>query len=105
MEKITRGSGNVFAELGFADAEERQTKVRLAQSINMIIEKRHLKQGDAAKMLGVNQPKISALANYRLNGFSVERLMGFLNALDRDVQIVIKKAPKSRGARVSVTAA
>lgn len=105
MEKITRGTSNLFADLGFADAEERQTKVRLAQSINTIIEKRHLKQGEAAKLLGVNQPKVSALKNYRLDGLSVERLMYFLNALDRDVQIVIRKAPRSREARISVTAA
>ncbi|MCW5699776.1 MAG: XRE family transcriptional regulator, partial [Rhodospirillales bacterium] len=106
MEEIVRGSGNVFADLGLADAEQRQTKVRLAHAINTIIEKRHLKQSDAATILGVNQPKISGLRNYKLDGFSVERLMGFLNALDRDVEIVVKKKPRSRArARMSVRAA
>ena len=106
MAKIVRGSGNVFADLGFADAEERQTKVRLAVAINTIIEQRHLSQAEAAKLLRINQPKISALARFKLEGFSVERLMTYLTALDRDVSIVIKKKPRSRAsARISVIAA
>jgi len=102
---ITRSSGNVFADLGFADAEERQTKTRLALAINRILEKRRLSQTQAAQRLGINQPKISALANYRLEGFSVERLLHFLNALGRDVEIVIRNKPASRrAARIIVTA-
>jgi predicted XRE-type DNA-binding protein len=104
--KIVRGTSNVFADLGYADAEERQTKLRLAYALNQIIEHRHLTQAEAAALLGVNQPKISALLRYKLDGFSVERLMTFLTALDRDVQIVIKKKPRSRSAaRISVIAA
>ena len=65
-----------------------------------------LTQAAAAARLGVSQPKVSALANYKLEGFSVERLMTFLTALDRDVEIVIKKKPRSRpAARISVIAA
>src|ERR1035438_9010185 len=102
---ITPSSGNVFADLGFADADERQTKARLALAINRILEKRRLSQTQAAQRLGINQPKISALANYRLEGFSVERLMHFLNALGRDVEIVIRNKPASRRtARIMVTA-
>jgi predicted XRE-type DNA-binding protein len=105
-KKFTRGSGNVFADLGFADAEERQTKTRLALEINTIIEERGLTQAKAAALLDAAQPKISALARYKLEGFSVERLMTYLTALDRDVQIVIKKKPRSRAAgRISVEAA
>lgn len=105
-EAITRGTGNVFADLGYGDAEERQTKLRLAYAINGVIAKRRLTQAAAAEKLGVNQPKVSALANYRLDGFSVERLMTFLTALDRDVEIVIRKKPRSRPtARISVVAA
>lgn len=102
-EEIVRGSGNVFADLGYADAEERQTKLRLAHALNRIIETRRLNQAEAAERLGVNQPKVSALANYKLDGFSVERLMTFLIALDRDIEIVIRKKPRSReAARISV---
>src|SRR6185312_14349311 len=87
-EAITRGTGNVFADLGYADADERQT------------------QAAAADRLKVSQPKVSALANYKLDGFSVERLMTFLTALDQDVEIVIKNKPRSRPAgRISVVAA
>ena len=103
---ITPSSGNVFADLGLTDAEERQTKVRLALAINRILDQRHLRQAEAARELGINQPKISALTNYRLAGFSVERLLSFLTALDRDVEIVIRSKPRSRRpARIFVTAA
>ena len=97
-EVVVPSSGNVFADLGLRDADEKQTKVRLAVAINQILQARHLSQTAAARLLDINQPKISALANYRLDGFSVERLMHFLNALDRDVEIVIRKKPRSRGA-------
>lgn len=102
---ITRGSANVFADLGFADAEERQTKLRLAHAINAALEERGITQAKAAKLLEATQPKVSALARYKLDGFSVERLMTYLTALDHDVQIVIKKKPRSRAGRISVEAA
>lgn len=105
-EGITRGSGNVFADLGYPDAEERQTKLRLAHAINEIIASKRLTQTEAAARLGAGQPKISALARYRLDRFSVERLMTFLTALDRDVEITIRKKPRSRPTgRVLVNAA
>jgi predicted XRE-type DNA-binding protein len=102
---IVRGSGNVFADLGYPDAEERQTKLRLAVALNTIMAERQLTQTQAAARLGLNQPKVSALLNYKLEGFSVERLMVFLTALDRDVEIVVRKKPRSRGGRISVVAA
>jgi predicted XRE-type DNA-binding protein len=102
-EKVVYGTTDVFADLGFPDAEERQTKLRLAYAINSIVERRRLTQAAAAEVLGVNQPKVSALVRYKLDGFSVERLMTFLTALDRDVEIVIRKRPRSRAAgRISV---
>ncbi|MFZ0136495.1 MAG: helix-turn-helix transcriptional regulator [Candidatus Sulfotelmatobacter sp.] len=105
-EAVVQGSGNVFADLGLRDAGEKQTRVRLAVAINQIIEAQRLSQAAAARLLDINQPKISALVNYRLEGFSVERLMHFLNALDRDVEIVIRKKPRSkRAARIVVTGA
>lgn len=107
-ETIERGTTNVFADLGYSDAKERQTKLRLAHAINEIIAELGLAQAAAAKLLGINQPKVSALVNYRLSGFSVERLMTLLTALDRDVDIVIRRRGKARGGsggRISVRAA
>ena len=100
---IVRGSTNVFADLGFTDAEERQTKLRLALALNSILEERRLNQADAAARLGINQPKVSALRNYKLDGFSVERLMTLLTALDRDIEIIIRKKRSRGAARISVT--
>jgi predicted XRE-type DNA-binding protein len=104
--EIVRGSGNVFADLGYPDADERQTKLRLAHAINSVIKRRRLTQAVAAEKLGVGQPKVSALANYKLDGVSVERMMTFLTALDQDVEITIRNKPRSRAAaKVSVVAA
>ncbi len=103
---VVRSSGNVFTDLGLSGAEEKQTKVRLAVAINQIIQNQRIPQIEAARRLNINQPKISALSNYRLDGFSVERLMNFITALDRDVEIVIRKKPRSRKeAKILVTAA
>jgi predicted XRE-type DNA-binding protein len=103
-EIVIPSSGNVFADLRLPCASEKQTRVRLAVALNQIIQARRLSQTEAARLLDINQPKISALVNYRLDGFSVERLMNFLNALDRDVEIVIRKKPRSkRAARTVVT--
>lgn len=93
---ISRGSGNVFADLGFSDADERQTKLRLAYELNELLAERALTQQQAGRLLNLNQPKISALGNYKLEGFSVERLMTLLTALDRDIDIVIRKKRKPR---------
>jgi len=94
-DDITHGSGNVFADIGLPDASDRQTKTRLAMAINEIVKSRRLRQLDTARLLGIPQPKVSALVNYRLDGFSVEKLMGFLTALDQDVEILIR--PRMRG--------
>ena len=77
-----------------------------AYALNQVLEARKLSQADAAKVLGVTQPKVSALRHYKLAGFSVERLMNLLTALDQDVEIVIRRKPRSRkAARISVVAA
>jgi predicted XRE-type DNA-binding protein len=100
------GSGNVFADVGVRAPVEKQTKVLLAVTINNILEQSRLTQTAAARRLGISQPKVSALANYRLEGFSVERLLNLLNALGRDVEIVIRRRRQSsRAARVHVVAA
>lgn len=103
--RVARSSGNVFADLRLPGAEEKQTKVRLAVEINHIVEQQRLSQAAAAGLLTINQPKISALRNYKLDGFSVERLLNFLNALGRDVDIVIRKAPPRRAPKIRVSAA
>ena len=90
MTTITRGTTNVFDDLGYADAAERQTKTRLALAVNDILKGRKLKQRETAALLGVPQPKVSALKNYRLDQFSVEKLMEFLTALNQDVEIMIR---------------
>lgn len=102
--EVVPSSGNVFADLRISNAEERQTKVRLAVAINQIIQCRNLSQTTAARRLKVNQPKVSALSNYQLDGFSVERLMNFVIALDRDVDIVIRPKSQKIG-RIAVIAA
>jgi predicted XRE-type DNA-binding protein len=88
--KIERGSGNVFADLGFPDAEERLAKANLAHRICSIIEASGLTQVQAAKRLGVDQPKVSMLIRGRLKDFSTERLLHFLVLLGRDVVIDIR---------------
>jgi predicted XRE-type DNA-binding protein len=87
---VTVGSGNVFADLGLPNAEELGAKLRLCVVINRILEERGLTQVEAAKVLGVSQPKVSALKGYKLEGFSVERLMHFATALEHDVVIEIR---------------
>ena len=105
-EPVTRGTRNVFADLGFPDAVERQAKLCLAYALNQVLEARKLSQADAARVLGVTQPKVSTLRHYKLSGFSVERLMNLLTALDHDVEIVIRREPHSRkAARITVVTA
>ena len=105
-EKVTRGTGNVFADLGFSDAAEREARLRLAYALNQVLNGRKLSQAEAAKVLAVTQPKVSALLHYKLAGFSVERLMNLLTALDQDVEIVIRRKPRSRrNGRISVVVA
>ena len=104
-DTITPSGGNVFSDLGLKNAGEKQTRIRLAVAINQILDKASVSQARAAKLLGINQPKISALANYRLEGFSVERLMNFLNVLGCDVEIVIRRSRSRKAARTHVVAA
>jgi predicted XRE-type DNA-binding protein len=88
--EIEESSGNVFADLELPNPEECLVKADLAIQINKLIKSRKLKQNEAAKLLRLDQPKISALNRGRLSGFSVERLFKFLSILDQDIEIVIK---------------
>ena len=101
-ERVIPNSGNVFADMGLPDAAELDTKARLGAAINRIVERRGLSQAEVAAALKINQPKVSALMCYKLEGFSVERLMRFLVALGQDVEIVVKAKPRSRSARIAV---
>jgi predicted XRE-type DNA-binding protein len=103
--QVIRSSGNVFADLGLPDATELQTKARLCAALNRIVERQRLTQAEVATALGINQPKVSALLHYKLEGFSVERLMHFLVALGQDVEILVKATPSGRTARIAVKAA
>ena len=97
------GSGNVYADLGFPHAEEMLAKAGLALKINNVIERRRLTQAQAASVLGVDQPKVSALRRGHLSGFSIERLVRFLIRLGQDVEIVVKeRCPAKRQARLLV---
>jgi predicted XRE-type DNA-binding protein len=94
--RVTRSSGNVFADLGLSQPDERLAKARLALEIGRILTRRKLTQRAAARLMGIDQPKVSHLLHGRLAGFSTERLLGFLTALGRDVEIIVRKAPPSR---------
>lgn len=102
-DKVTMSSGNVFADIGLPDAEERLAKAQLAHKIADIIQKRHISQAEAARILGTEQPKVSAIMNGKLSGFSLERLIYFLNVLGSDVQIIVKpKPPRRKSAALEV---
>jgi predicted XRE-type DNA-binding protein len=90
------GSGNVFADLGLPDAEDRLAKAELALRIAEVIRARRLTQNAVATLFKIDQPKVSRLLRGHLAGFSTERLMYFLTLLGRDIEIVVKPAPRSR---------
>jgi predicted XRE-type DNA-binding protein len=94
--EYTISSGNVFEDLGLPDADELLAKADLAIEIRRVVEELGLTQAEAAEIMGIDQPKVSALVNGKLGGFSMERLYRYLNALGRDVEIIVKPKPKSR---------
>lgn len=95
---ITPGSGNIFADLDLPNAEERWAKVELASRIFKAIKDRRLTQKEAGEMLGISQPKVSALLKGNLKGFSTDRLFRFLTILGCDVKIVVSRPhPQNAG--------
>lgn len=94
-KQYQRGSGNVYKDLGFKNADEMQTKAALASSILSIIEKKNWTQTEAAKILGITQPKVSLLYRGQFSGFSIEKLIRLLNKLNQDIEIIIKEKPFS----------
>ena len=94
--RVTAGSGNVFADLGFDEPEEELTKAQLASEIRQVIRRRRLTQVAAAVLMKIDQPKVSAIRNGRLVNFSSERLMRLLTALGQDVDITVRATPRNR---------
>ena len=95
-EPVEYGTDNIFADLKFANSEEHLAKAKLAMQIVEIIRQRGLSQTAAATILGIDQPKVSALMRGQLKNFSLDRLCRFLNRLDKDVDIVVKDKPRNR---------
>jgi predicted XRE-type DNA-binding protein len=93
--EFTPSSGNVFADLKLPHADDLLAKAELAAKIIAEIQRRRLTQSEAAAILGIDQPKISALKQGKLAGFSIERLMRLLLVLGRDIEITVKGRAKS----------
>ncbi len=94
--RVIASSGNVFADMGLAEPEEELTKAQLASHIRQVIKRQRLTQMAAAALMGIDQPKVSALINGRLANFSSERLMRLLTALGQDVDITVRTKPRHR---------
>lgn len=97
--KFEKSTGNVFEDLELPDAKERLFKAEIAESIHDIIKDRGLDQKSAAAILGIDQPKISALVNGRLSGFTIDRLFRFLLALNLNIEVKLtyKRGSNARG--------
>ncbi len=95
--RVERGSGNVFADLGLANPDLALAKAGLVQRIRDLIAERKLTQVKAAKLLGLDQPKVSALVRGRVEGYSIDRLFRFLNALGQRIEITVRPNPKNVG--------
>jgi predicted XRE-type DNA-binding protein len=93
---VTPSSGNVFADMGVAEPEEELAKAQLASRIREIVRRSHLTQVAAAAVMGIDQPKVSALLNGRLTNFSSERLMRLLTMLGQDIEIIVRMKPRRR---------
>lgn len=89
---VERGSGNVYADLGFEGADELLAKAHLVSRISEIIELRKMTQIQAAKALGIDQPKVSSLLRGKFEGYTSDRLFRFLNMLGQDVEIVVRSS-------------
>src|SRR5215203_1592162 len=101
--RFTVGSTNVYADLGFEDPDLELAKAQLARQVVGIVEERRLTQKQAAEILGIDQPKVSALVNGRLGQFSTERLMRFATRLGLDVDITLSRREPTRAiARIAV---
>ncbi len=96
MSKVEKGSMNVYADLGVADADEMLVKAQLSAKIAEIIKLRKLTQTQASSLLGMTQPKLSNMLRGRFRGISETKMLECMTLLGRDVQIVVKPASRSR---------
>jgi predicted XRE-type DNA-binding protein len=99
---IDRGSGNVFADLGLPNPDLALAKAELVQRIRNLITKQKLTQAKAAELLGLDQPKVSALVRGRVEGYSIDRLFRFLNSLGQRVEISVRPSAKDAESRTVV---
>lgn len=102
-EKVETSSGNVFADLGFQDAEERLLKAKLATKIALLVEKKGWTQAQTAERTALDQPKVSRLLRGQLSGFSADRLFAILNRLGHSVEVRIsakERRPEKSHTRV-----
>lgn len=88
-KRVTKGSGNVFADIGVRNPDEALVKAKLARVIARTIEANHMTQLEAADLLGIDQPKVSNLVRGKMAGFSIDRLFRFLTVLGSDIEIVV----------------
>ena len=102
--KIEMGTGNIFADLGRPDADTHFLKAQIVSELYRLTAGRKLTQAQAGKRMGISQPEVSRLFKGHFREYSVERLMGFLTAFDRDVEITVKARTKGSG-RITCAAA
>jgi len=101
--EIHQGSGNVYADLGYPNAGEMLVKAKLVSKISEIVRSKGLTQVETARILGLTQPKVSALLRGQIRGVSERKLIECLTSLGRDVEIVVRDVPRRRtGGRLSV---
>jgi predicted XRE-type DNA-binding protein len=102
LGRVERGSGNVFADLGLPNPDLALAKAELVQYIRDLIAERKLTQAQAGQLLGLDQPKVSALVRGRVEGYSIDRLFRFLNALGQRIEITVRPTAKNDGSRFVV---
>ena len=100
---VERGSGNVFADLGFPDADAHLVKAELVSRIDDIVRDRGITQTEAAQLMGLSQPDVSRLLRGDFREYSLERLFRLLNALGRDIDIVVRPPRSISGGRLRIT--
>jgi predicted XRE-type DNA-binding protein len=102
--RISKGSGNIFADLGLEMPQEHYVKAHLVMLISRMIEAQNLTQGQAAAKIGLRQPDVSKLLRGRFEGFSLERLLYFVRALGSNIEIKVKPTKTKQEGRISVAA-